>query len=121
MKKLIVPLILLLIFFCGCEEAVQQIDVEAILRSVVENIDWAQLKDYAEQGADVLLEKFPALRTLADQEKMQVILKDKGLDLMNEYLKSTEPSIQENAQKVGAIIKILYPELIDEVDAVLTD
>lgn len=119
MKKLIIPLVLLLIFFCGCEEITQQVDAEAILRSVVENIDFEQLKSYAEQGAEVLMEKFPALRTLADQEKMKAILKDKGLDLMAEYLKSTEPAVQENAQKVGAIIKILYPELTEDVDQVL--
>ncbi len=119
MKKLIIPLVLLLILFCGCEEVVNQIDVEQILRTVVESIDWEQLQTYAQKGADALMERFPALKTLADEEKMKDILKDKGLDLMNTYLSSTEPEVQENARKLGEIIKILSPELTEDVDAVI--
>lgn len=121
MKKLIFPLILLLVFFCGCAEAAEQIDVEAILTAVVESIDWDHLQTYAEKGAEALLEKYPSLRTLADGEKMKELLKDKGLSLMGEYLRSTEPEVQENAQKLGAIIKILYPELTEDVDKVLSE
>lgn len=119
MKKLIFPPILLLILFCGCAEVAEQIDVEAILTSVVESIDWEQLQSYAEEGAEALLEKYPALGTLTDGEKMKDILKDKGLSLMGDYLKSTEPEVQENARKLGAIIKILYPDLTADVDKVL--
>lgn len=119
MKKLIIPLVLLLVFLCGCEGSLPEINVEEILRSVVESIDWEELKGYVEQGADAVLEKFPALKTLTDHKKMQELLKDKGLDLMRQYLESTDPAVQENAEKLGAIIKILSPQLSDEVDAVL--
>ena len=67
------------------------------------------------------MEKFPALKTLADREDMQKLLKEKGLDLVREYLESTDTAVQENAEKLGAIIKILSPELSDEVDAIFAE
>ena len=122
MKKLIFPLILLLVFFCGCSKMAQQaetiaeqIDVEAIITGVIENIDWEELESYAQQGYDALVEKFPALKA----ENVKAFLKDKGLSLMNKFLSSTDEATQENASKLGAIIKILYPDLTDEVDAIL--
>lgn len=121
MKKLIIPLIVILLIFCGCSEettAAATAAGEELLRNAVENIDWNELKKYVDQGADVIPEKFPALKTLADQEKMQEILKENGLKLIGEYLNSTDAAVQENAEKLGAIIKILSPELTDEVDAI---
>lgn len=127
MKKMILPLLLILILFCGCAEisetieleAVSLSDVEAILTSVAESIDWEQLQVYTEAGAKALVEKYPSLRVLADSEQMKETLKDKGLALTCRLLESTEPEVQENARKLGAIIKILYPELTEDVDKVL--
>lgn len=122
MKKLIIPLVLILIFFCGCsQEAADAATAagEELLRTVVEKIDWDELQSYAQQGAEVVLEKFPALKTLTNREDLQELLKEHGLKLMGEYLESTDAEVQENAQKLGAIIKILSPELTDEVDKVL--
>lgn len=121
MKKLIFPLILILVFLCGCEGSAPEINTQDILRTVVESIDWEELKGYVEQGADAVLEKFPALKTLTNQEKIQELLKDQGLTLLREYLESTDTEVQENAQKLGAILKILSPELSDEVDAVFAE
>lgn len=120
MKKIIIPLLILSLLLCACGSAVE-IDVEAILSKVVENIDWDQLQGYIQQGADVVLEKFPALKTLADREDTQELLKDHGLSLLGRYLESTDPQVQENAQKLGAIIKILSPSLTDEVDAIFAE
>ena len=88
MKKIVVLLCLLLTMclFSGCEEAVQQvetiasqIDVEAIVTEVVQNIDWAELKNYAEKGYDALVEQFPALKG----ENVKAFLKDHGLKLLS--------------------------------------
>lgn len=117
MKKLIIPLLLILVFFCGCAEITQQVDVEAIITGVIESIDWEELESYAQQGYDALVEKFPALKA----ENVKAFLKDNGLELMNKLLSSTDEATQENANKLGAIIKILYPDLADEVDAVLAE
>ena len=122
MKKLFLPLLLALLLLCGCSEVAQQVetlaqnvDVEAIVTGVVEKIDWDQLQDYAKEGYDALVEKYPAL----EAENVRAFRKDNGLDLMNKLLSSTNESTQENADKLGAILKILYPDLSDEVDQVL--
>lgn len=127
MKKLLLPLLLVFVLFCGCAEVSESIevevlqisDVEAILTAVVESIDWEQLQTYAEKGAKALVEKYPSLKVLADNEQMKALLKDKGLALAGKLLESTEPEVQENARKIGEIIKILYPELTEDVDTVL--
>ena len=124
MKKIIVLLCLLLsmCILTGCSEVVQQvetitgqIDVEAIITEIIESIDWEELKSYAEKGYDALTEKFPALKA----ENVKKFIKDNGLELMNKYIESTDAEKQENARKLGEIIKILYPELSDEVNTVL--
>ena len=119
MKKLIVPFLILTILLCGCS-SLPEIDAEAILTKIVENIDWEELQGYIQQGTEAVLEKFPALKKLTDREDMQKLLKDQGLSLMSKYLENADPAVQENAQKLGAIIKILSPELTDAVDAELS-
>ena len=118
MKKLIIPLLLFSLLLCACS-GVPDIDVEGILTKVVESIDWDQLQSVLKEGADAVVEKYPALKPLTNREDMQQLLKDHGLKLIGKYLESTDPATQENAQKLGAIIKILSPELTDEVDTVL--
>jgi len=124
MKKLIIALCLLLsmCILTGCSEVVQQvetiasqIDVEAIVTEVIESIDWEELTTYAEKGYDALTEKFPALKA----ENVKKFIKDNGLVLMNKLVESADPQQQENARKLGEIIKILNPELTDEVDRVI--
>ena len=122
MKKLIIPLILVLLL-CGCGEIAQQVetiaqnvDVEAIITGVIEKIDWEQLQSYAKEGYDALVEKYPALAA----ENVQAFLKDNGLELMNKLLSSTNEETQANADKLGQILKILYPDLTDEVDQILS-
>ena len=122
MKKLIFPLVLALVFLCGCSEIAQQVetiaqqvDVEAIITGVIEKIDWEQLQTYAKEGYDALVKKYPAL----EAENVKAFLKDNGLELMNKYVKSTDEEAQANAAKLGQILVILYPDLADEVEAVL--
>ena len=122
MKKLIIPMVLALVLLCGCGEIAQQVetiaqnvDVEAIVTGVIEKIDWEQLQSYAKEGYDALVKKYPAL----EAENVKVFLKNNGLELMNKFLSSTNEETQANADKLGAIIKILYPDLTDEVDQVL--
>ena len=122
MKRLIFPLVLALVLLCGCsdiaqqvETIAQQVDVEAIITGGIEKIDWEQLQTYAKEGYDALVKKYPAL----EAENVKAFLKDNGLELMNKFLSSTNEETQANADKLGAIFKILYPDLTDEVDQVL--
>lgn len=122
MKKLIIPLLLIALLLCGCSEIAQQvetvaqnIDIEAIITGVIDKIDWAQLESYAKEGYEALVEKYPALAA----DNVKAFLKDNGLDLMNKLLSSTDEATQEKAGKLGAIIKILYPDLTDEVNQIL--
>ena len=114
MKKLIIPFLILTILLCGCS-SLPEIDAEAILTKIVDNIDWEELQDYAKEGYDALAKKYPAL----EEKNIKSFLKDNGLELMNKYVKSTGEESQANAAKLGQIIVILYPDLADEVEAVL--
>ena len=65
MKKLILPLLLVLVLLCGCSEIAQQvetvaqnIDIEAIITGVIDKIDWAQLESCAKEGYEALVEKY---------------------------------------------------------------
>ncbi len=124
MKKicLLLCLLFLLAAFTGCEEVTtqmetitQQVDVESIITGVINAIDWEELKEYTRMGYDALVDRFPAL----ESENVKAFLKDNGLKLMNRYIDSTDAEMQENARKLGEIIKILNPELTDEVSAVI--
>ena len=126
MKRLIVLLIALLsmTMLCGCSEVMQQvetvaqqIDVETVVTEVIEKIDWNELKNYAQQGYDALTEHFPALKG----ENIKAFLKENGLELLNKYVGNSDETMQENARKLGEIIKILNPELADEVNSVIAE
>ena len=124
-------LILCMGMLCGCAEITeqvdletisqhvetiaQQLDVESVISSAVEKINQEELKQHAAQGYDALVAKFPTLKG----ENIKSYLKDNGLELMNQYIQSTDAEKQETARKLGEIIKILSPELSDEVDAVI--
>ena len=97
------------------ETIASQIDLEAIVTGVVESIDWEELKATLETGYDALTEKYPALKA----ENVRVFLKDNGLELLNRYIESSDDAMRENARKLGEIIKILNPELAEEVNLVI--
>ena len=97
------------------ETIAQQIDVEALVTRAIESIDWEELKVSAEKGYDALTEKHPALKG----ENIKAYLKENGLALLNRYVSGSDESMQENARKLGEILKILTPELADEVDTIL--
>ena len=119
------------LFLCGCsdvagqldldaisqqvETIANQLDMETILNDVVSSINWEDLKGHAQQGYDALTEKYPALKG----ESIKSFLKTNGLELMNRYLESADAGMQENARKLGEILKILNPELSDEVNAII--
>ena len=124
MKRICIILLVLLgmMMFCGCDQVMQQvetaaaqIDVEAVVTEVIEKIDWAELKEDAQNGYDALTRQYPALKG----ENIKTYLKDNGLELLNRYVDSSDPSTQESARKLGEIIKILSPELADEVNSVM--
>ena len=119
--------------FCGCEQLPQeispetilqqvetiasQIDVEAVVTEVVESIDWEELKTMAKEGYDALTDRYPALKS----ENIRSYLKENGLSLLNTLVDSTNAETQDNARKLGEILKILNPELTEEVNAVFNN
>ena len=133
MKRIFAALCLwaCLILFAGCARMPDQVDVnaiatqiqsvadqfdaEAIITGVIDKIDWQELKNYANEGYDSLTEKYPSLKS----ENIKIFLKENGLELINKYISSTDDNMQEKASKLGQILKILYPDLSDEVDAVI--
>ena len=126
MKKFCVLLCLMLAMsvLTGCSEIAaqvetiaSQVDVEALITGIIEKIDWEELKTYAQQGYDALTEHFPALKA----DNVKAFLKDHGLELIKKYVISTDETQQENARKLGEILKILNPELTDEIDSVIAE
>ena len=126
MKRFIAITLLLALLLCGCD--VQQTvntAAERLLRSIAENQElqkWIEehpIEEMASNAKDTLVKQFPVLEDLLDLDNLKQVLKTTGLDLMRQYINSTEPQTQEKADTLGAIIKILYPDLTDEVDAVL--
>ena len=133
MKRMIAVLYLMVctVMFCGCEQLPEQIspetiwqqvetlasniDVEAIVTDVIESIDWKELKECARQGYDALTDRYPALKA----ENVKSFLKDNGLSLLNILVDSTDAETRDNARKLGEIIKILNPELTEEVNQVI--
>ena len=133
MKRIFAALCLwaCLILFGGCAQMPDQLDVnsiatqiqsvadqfdaEAIITGVIDKIDWQELKYYANEGYDSLTEKYPSLKS----ENIKIFLKENGLELINKYISSTDDNMQEKASKLGQILKIMYPDLSDEVDAVI--
>ena len=132
MNRIVILMVLVLCFgtLCGCsgdsintdalmqqvETVAGQIDVEGIISEAVSKIDWEELKKYTQEGYSALTDKYPALKG----DNIKAFLKENGLELMKKYLQSTDETKQENARKLGEILKILNPELSDEVDAVIT-
>ena len=123
MKKLVLILtviLALLLFGCDGELLPESVEpaakaAEAAITTLLESIDWEELKSYAEKGYDALTERFPALKG----ENIKAFLKENGISLLNRFVESTNADTRENARKLGEILKILYPELTDEVNAIL--
>ena len=129
MKKFIAIFLLISLLLCGCDILEVQKTVndaeEALLRSIVENKALQQwIKDHpfdevASSAKDALVEAFPVLEQVLNFDNLKQTMKTTGLDLMREYLASSEVKTREKADTLGAVIKILCPDLTDEVDAVL--
>lgn len=126
MKRIIALILVFTLLLCGCD--LQQ-TADAAFKSLLEKIasnqelqNWLEEHPVEQMTADAketLMKKFPILEDLLDFDNLKQLLKTTGLDLMNQYVSSAAPETQEKANTLGAVIKILYPDLTDEVDAVL--
>ena len=126
MKRIIALILVFTLLLCGCDLQ-QTVDTtfKALLEKIASNQElqnWLEAHPVEQMTADAkdtLMKKFPILEDLLDFDNLKQLLKTTGLDLMSQYLKSTSAETQEKANTLGAIIKILCPDLTDEVDAVL--
>ena len=126
MKRLIAMMLIFALLLCGCD-FLQTADTafETLLEKIASNQKlqkWLQEHPVEQMTADakaVLMEKFPVLEDLMNVDNLKQLLKTTGLDLVAQYVSSTTPEAQERAETLGAIIQILYPDLSDEVEAIL--
>ena len=126
MKRIIALVLALTLLLCGC--SLQQ-TADAAFKTLLEKIASNQqlqawlaehpVEEMTAEAQKALFRKFPVLEDLMDFDNLKQLLKTTGLDLMSQYLNSTSAETQEKANTLGAIIKILCPDLTDEVDAVL--
>ena len=126
MKRILILVILAAVLICACDmEQAVRAGGEQLLRSIAENKEiqtWIAehpIDTLASDAKDTLVRTFPVLEDLLDLDNAKQVIKSTGLDLLREYVASADPETQEKAQTLGAIIQILYPELTDEVNAVL--
>ena len=126
MKRVIALIMVFALLLCGCDfQQTADAAFQKVLEKIASNQElqtWLAEHPIEELGAnakDTLIKKFPALNDLLNFDNLKQLLKTTGLDLMNQYLSSQSPETQEKANTLGAIIKILNPDLTDEVDAIL--
>ena len=126
MRRIIALILVFTLLLCGCN--LQQ-TADAAFKTLLEKIasnqelqNWLEehpVEQMTADAKDALMKKFPILNDLLDFDNLKQLLKTTGLDLMNQYINSKTPETQEKAETLGAIIQILYPDLTDEVEAVL--
>ena len=98
---------------------------EALLKSIAESEElqtWIEehpADELASDARDTLVNTFPFLEKVLDLYNWKQALKTTGISLMQKYMTSADPETQEKAGTLGSVIKILAPDLVDEVDAVL--
>ena len=98
---------------------------EALLKSIAESEElqtWIEehpADALASDAKDTLVKAFPFLEKVLDLDNWKQALKTTGIDLMRKYMDSADPETQEKAETLGAVIRILAPDLADEVASVL--
>ena len=98
---------------------------KALLQSIAESEElktWIEehpIDELAGDAKTTLVKAFPFLEKVLDLNNWKQVLKTTGIDLLREYMASANPETQEKADTLGQVIKILAPDLGDEVDAVL--
>ena len=127
MKRLIALMLVIALLLCGCSfEQAADTAFQTLLEKIASNQklqNW--LADYpleqmtAAEAQTTLVEKFPVLEDLLNFDNLNQLLKTTGLDLVAQYVSSSSPEAQEKAETLGAIIQILYPDLADEVEAIV--
>ena len=105
------------------DETAEKNNTKEVLKEIYSCLDLTTLKctDNAEsvlamtEKVNELEDKYPALKS----ENVKTFLKDNGLKLMGSFLESSDGQMLETARKLGEILKILSPDLSDEVDAII--
>ena len=126
MKRLIALILVFALLLCGCDfQQTADAAFQKVLEKIASNQElqtWLAEHPIEELGAnakDALVKKFPVLNDLLNFDNLKQLLKTTGLDLVEQYISSSSAETQEKAETLGAIIQILYPDLTDEVEAVL--
>ena len=98
---------------------------KALLQSIAESEElktWVQehpVDQLTGDAKDTLVKAFPFLENVLDLDNWKQALKTTGLDLLRDYVSGASPESREHADTLGAVIRILSPDLADEVDAIL--
>ena len=98
---------------------------KALLQSIAESEElktWIEehpADELASDAKDTLTKAFPFLEDLLNLDNWKQSLKTTGMDLLRDYMDSANPETREKANTLGSVIKILAPDLTDEVNAIL--
>lgn len=100
---------------------------KALLSSIAESEElktWIEehpADQLASDARDTLVKAFPFLEKVLDLDNWKQALKTTGMDLLRDYVASATPETMEKANTLGGVIKILAPDLADEVDSILAE
>ena len=98
---------------------------KALLKSIAES---EELKTWIAEhpvdqltgdAKDTLVKTFPVLEKLMNKDNWKQSIRTTGLDLLQKYMDGASAESRENAQTLGAILKILSPDLAGEINAIL--
>lgn len=100
---------------------------KALLTSIAESEElktWIEehpADQLASDARDTLVKAFPFLEKVLDLDNWKQALKTTGMELLRDYVASATPETMEKASTLGGVIKILAPDLADEVDSILAE
>ena len=98
---------------------------KALLQSIAESEElktWIEehpIDQLTDDAKDTLVKAFPFLENVLDLDNWKQALQTTGLELLRDYAAGASADSLEHADTLGTVIKILSPDLADQVDAIL--
>lgn len=98
---------------------------EELIRQTIETKDFhnwmlnSNSENYTIKGIQEYAAKFPAFQSLLECSDLETSFAAVGIPIVQEYIDGENSEYALNAMVLGDMMRILYPELDDEVNALL--
>lgn len=128
-KKMILLLLTLTIclcmLLCSCGTS-KAPTTEELIRQTIETKDFhnwmlnSNSENYTIKGIQEYAAKFPAFQSLLECSDLETSFAEVGIPILQEYIDGENSEYALNARVLGDMMRVLYPELDDEVNALLS-